>query len=87
VTWGEQQTTGPVALILRFAAAIIVIACGSWSGPQEPLFPTGDDIVVLWQPRPLPALAPFLQDGPTGPCPFPEQTPAQRSEPASGTGP
>jgi hypothetical protein len=45
VTWGEQETTRPVALILRFAAAAsIVIACGSWSGPQEPLFPTGDDI-------------------------------------------
>jgi hypothetical protein len=88
VTWGEQETTGPVALILRFAAgASIVIACGSWSGPQEPLFPTGDDIVVLWQPATLPVLAPFLQDGPPGPGPFPEQAPAQRSEPASGTGP
>jgi hypothetical protein len=77
-----------VALILRFAAAAsIVIACGSWGGPQEPLFPTGDDIVVLWQPGTLPVLAPFPQDGPTGPCPFPEQTPAQRPEPASGTGP
>jgi hypothetical protein len=30
VTWGERETTGPVALILRFApAASIVIACGS----------------------------------------------------------
>jgi hypothetical protein len=37
VTWGEQETTGPVARILRFAAAAsIVIACGSWSGPQSP---------------------------------------------------
>jgi hypothetical protein len=53
-----------VALILRSAAASIVIACGSWSGPQEPLFPTGDDIVVvLRQPGTLPVLAPFLRDG------------------------
>jgi hypothetical protein len=41
------------------------------------LFPTGDDIVVLWQHGTLPVLAPFLQDGPAGPCLLPEQTPAQ----------
>ena len=50
------------------------------------LFPTGDAIVVLWQPGTLPVLAPFLQDGQPA-LPFPEQTPSQRSESASSTGP
>jgi hypothetical protein len=63
VTWGEQETSGPVALSLRFAESIgVVIVCGSWTEAREPAFPTGDDIVVLWQPKTLPVLAPF----PTG---------------------
>lgn len=63
VTWGGQETRGPVALSLRFAESIgILIVCGSWTEPHEPVFPTGDDIVVLWQPGTLPVLAPFLED-------------------------
>ena len=38
----------------------IAVVCGSWSRPHQPVFPTGDDIVVLWQPEVLPVLAPFL---------------------------
>jgi hypothetical protein len=61
VTWGERETTGPVALSLRFTGSIsIAIVCGSWSGPEQSMFPTGDDIVVLWQPEIFPVLAPFL---------------------------
>jgi len=68
VTWGEQETSGPVALSLRFAESIgIVIVCGSWTETQEPVFPTGDDIVVLWQPETLPVLAPFLPADLLGP--------------------
>ena len=64
VTWGEQETSGPVALSLRFAESIgVVIVCGSWTEAREPVFPTGDDIVVLWQPETLPVLAPFLPTG------------------------
>src|ERR1700722_1082472 len=61
VTWGERETSGPVALSVWFADSIgIVIVCGSWTEPREPVFPTGDDIVVLWQPETLPVLTPFL---------------------------
>jgi hypothetical protein len=61
VTWGEQETSGPVALSVRFADSIgIVIVCGSWADPQGSVFPTGDDIVVLWQPETLPVLTPYL---------------------------
>jgi hypothetical protein len=61
VRWGDKDTSGPVALSLRFPDSIgIVIVCGSWTKPQEAVFPTGDDIVVLWQPETLPVLAPFL---------------------------
>jgi hypothetical protein len=68
VTWGQEETTGPVALSLRIADSIsIVLACGSWRGPQEPVFPTGDDIVVLWQPGTLRVLAPYLPDDLLGP--------------------
>lgn len=68
VTWGQEETTGPVALSLRVADSIsIVLVCGSWSGPREPLFPTGDDIVVLWQPGTLPVLAPYLPGDVLGP--------------------
>lgn len=68
VTWGQEETVGPVALSLRIADSIsIVLACGSWNGPQEPVFPTGDDIVILWQPGTLPVLAPHLPDGLLGP--------------------
>jgi hypothetical protein len=68
VTWGQEETTGPVALSLRIADSTgIVLACGSWRGPQEPLFPTGDDIVILWQPGTLPVLAPHLPGDLLGP--------------------
>jgi hypothetical protein len=68
VTWGQEETTGPVALSLRIADRIgIVLACGSWRGPQEPVLPTGDDIVVLWQPGTLPVLAPYLPGDLLGP--------------------
>jgi hypothetical protein len=61
VRWEERETAGPVALSLRFAKSIgIVIVCGSWTVPREPIFPTGDDIVILWQPETLPVLAPCL---------------------------
>ena len=68
VTWGQEETTGPVALSLRIADRIsIVLACGSWRGSQKPVLPTGDDIVVLWQPGTLPVLAPYLPGDLLGP--------------------
>jgi hypothetical protein len=61
VTPAERETTGPAAVALRFSGGIsIAVVCGSWNGPDRPVFPTGDDIVVLWQPGTLPGLAPFL---------------------------
>ncbi len=64
MTWGGRETTGPAALTLRFDGSTgIMVVCGSWRGPQEPVLPTGDDIVVLWQPEALSALAPYLPGG------------------------
>jgi hypothetical protein len=68
VRWGDQDTAGPVALTLRFADSIgIAIVCGSWSGPAQPVFATGDDIVVPWQQDILPVLVPFLPADLLGP--------------------
>jgi hypothetical protein len=62
VTWGSQETVGPAALSLHFAGSTsIVLVCGSWTGADQAVFPTGDDIVVVWQPGLLPVLAPFLR--------------------------
>ena len=61
VTWGNQETTGPVALSLWFAGSIsIMLICGSWNEADKSVFPTGDDILVVWQPEMLPRIAPFL---------------------------
>jgi len=61
VTSGEREAATPTAVALRFAGGIsIAVVCGSWNGPDRPVFPTGDDIVILWQPGTLPVLAPFL---------------------------
>lgn len=61
VTWGTQDTTGPVAISLQFADSIsIVLICGSWNEADKTVLPTGDDIVVVWQPELLPVIAPFL---------------------------
>ncbi|MGH3249110.1 MAG: hypothetical protein ACRDOI_23295, partial [Trebonia sp.] len=68
VTWGSRQATGPVALALRFAGGTgIAVVCGSWRGRREAVFPTGDDIVVLWQPEALAVAAPYLPDSLLGP--------------------
>ena len=61
VTWGTQGATCPVALSLRFEDSVsIVLICGSWNDADNTVFPTGDDIVVVWQPALLPVIAPFL---------------------------
>jgi hypothetical protein len=65
---------------------VFVIACGSWSGPQKPFFPTGNDRWSCGSPGRFPRSRRSCRTAPTGSCPFPEQTPAQRSKPTSGTG-
>jgi len=68
MTWGSQQAASPVALALRFAGGTgIAVVCGSWRGPREAVFATGDDIVVAWQPGALAVLAPYLPGNLLGP--------------------
>jgi hypothetical protein len=62
----EKTGTFPTALSLTFASGVVVsLISGSWDGNEKPIFPTGDDIVVVWKSESLSTLAPFLAPNPT----------------------
>ncbi len=65
VTWtGQEPVTAPFAVVIRLAnGKHVAFVCGSWNGPDQPVFPTGDDIVVIWKPGPLSILVPDLPKG------------------------
>jgi hypothetical protein len=45
---------------MRFSARTVWFVCGSWDGDAKPVFPTGKDIVVIWERESIPIVAPFL---------------------------
>ena len=64
-TMGPETYRGPTALTLGFAGPLaIALVCGSWRGLEESVFPTGDDIVVVWKPETVPVLLPYLDQDP-----------------------
>jgi hypothetical protein len=66
-TMGAETYRGPMALTLGFADALaIVLACGSWRGTEESVFPTGDDIVVVWKPETAAVLLPYFDQDALG---------------------
>jgi hypothetical protein len=61
VTVGDTEITAPTALSLRFRnVAPIALICVSWNGSEGSVFPTGDDIVVVWKPETVHTLVPYL---------------------------
>ena len=61
MTVGGTEFTGPTALHVRFAnGRPIALVCGTWNGPDKEIFPTGDDIVVVWKATAVPVLTPYL---------------------------
>lgn len=61
MTVGGTEFIGPNALTLRFANnRALVLVCGTWNGPDKEIFPTGNDIVIIWKPGIVPVLAPYL---------------------------
>jgi hypothetical protein len=65
---GRELITAPIALTLRMADSVsIALVCGSWNGPGKAIFPTGDDVVVLWKPETIPKLVPYLDAHLLGP--------------------
>jgi hypothetical protein len=61
VKLGEKTGTLPTALTLTFASgAFVCFIGGSWDGDEKPIFPTGNDVVIVWKSDSLLVLAPFL---------------------------
>ena len=66
VTLVEKTGSFPTALSLTFASGDpVCLISGSWDGDQKPIFPTGNDIVIIWKSESLLVLAPFLTPEPT----------------------
>jgi hypothetical protein len=66
--WGGEPESAPVALSLQFESGESpAVVCGGWNGPDQPIFPTGNDIVALWRPECLPSLVPYLTNQLLGP--------------------
>ncbi|HEX3793428.1 MAG TPA: hypothetical protein VHV57_02890 [Acidimicrobiales bacterium] len=62
VTGGEETGVFPTGLSLTFASGVVIhMVSGSWDGDEKPIFPTGDDIIVIWKDESLSKLAPFLE--------------------------
>ena len=58
---GQELLTAPTALTLRFADSVsIAVVCGSWNGAERAVFPTSNDVVILWRSETLPVLVPYL---------------------------
>ena len=65
VSLGEKTGSFPVALSLTFASGVALhLVSGSWDGDEKSIFPTGNDIVVIWKSESLAVLAPFLTSEP-----------------------
>lgn len=62
VTVGEESGVFPTGLSVTFASGVVIhLVSGSWDGDEKPIFPTGDDIVVIWKDESLLKIAPFLE--------------------------
>jgi hypothetical protein len=60
-TQTEDAPRIPAALTVRFANGVdVALICGAWRGPTTAIFPTGDDLVVLWKAEAFHTLAPWL---------------------------
>lgn len=60
----DEPVTGPAAVTVRCDDGPPVAAvCGSWIGPADPIYLTGDDIIILWEPEVATAVAPSLELG------------------------
>jgi hypothetical protein len=65
VSLGEETGIFPVVLSVTFTSGVtLIFISGSWDGDEKPIFPTGNDIVVIWKSESLAALAPFLTSEP-----------------------
>jgi hypothetical protein len=61
---GDQAPVSfPFALRLQMAEqTTVLLVAGCWNGPDQPIFPGGDEIIVLWQPDTFTPLVPDLTD-------------------------
>lgn len=60
---GEDLVNAPIALTIACETGkTIALVCSNWNGPGQPLFPTGNDVVVLWTTESLQVLVPYLPD-------------------------
>ena len=60
-SFGEQWVRFPLALTIKFTTGqTICLVFGSWHGVDKAIFPTGNDIVIIWKRESVPILLPFL---------------------------
>jgi hypothetical protein len=62
-SFGKEWVSFPLALTITFTTGrTICLVSGSWHGDDKAIFPTGNDIVIIWKKESIPILLPFLAD-------------------------